>query len=56
MVGFLKEKMVNEHKMCVLIFSTILSKTFTSEEELNEMLLYMYKGLHVKYPFFLFRF
>jgi len=49
---FSKKKLLNI-KMCVLIFSTNLSEISFILEELSEILLKMYIGLHVKCPVFL---
>jgi hypothetical protein len=46
-----REKVI-EHKMCVLIFSTNLYKTFLILEELREISSKMSKRLYVKYPLF----
>jgi hypothetical protein len=46
-------KNVAEHEMCILIFSTNVSKTFlilsSTERDMTKMCI----GLHLKYPLFL---
>jgi len=42
-----------EHKMCVLIFSTVLSKTFLILRRTERDIIKMLIGLHVKQPLFL---
>ena len=44
---------VSEHKMRVLIFSTILSETFLILRRNERDMIKMHIGLHVKYPLFL---
>jgi hypothetical protein len=46
-------KDVTEHKMCVLIFSTTLSKTFLLLRRNKRDKINKYIGLHVKYSLFL---
>jgi hypothetical protein len=42
------------HKMCVVIFSTILSETFTILRRTEEDIMNMFIGLHVKYRLLVF--
>jgi len=54
MNGKIIEKIVTEHKMCVLISLQLLSETFLIlTRTLNKILPLMYVDLLVKYPFFL---
>jgi len=41
---------MNEHKMCVLIFSRILSGTFLILRGIERYIVAMHSSLHVKYP------
>ena len=50
---FPKEKKVTEHEIFVLISLQICLKQFPFYEELSEIWLQMYIGLHVKYTFYL---
>jgi len=47
------KKKGTEHKMCVLIFSTVFTNTFHILRKLSIILSDMYIGLDVKYPLFL---
>ena len=46
-------KKVTEHKMSVVIFSTVLSEIGVILREFSEILSQMWKRLHVKYPLLL---
>ena len=47
------EKKVTDHKICASIFSTLLSGTFFILRRMEQGMIKMYIGLHVKCPIFL---
>ena len=47
------EKKVIEHKKCFHFIYRFCTKHFSLQVEFNEILRYIYRGVHVKYPLFL---
>jgi len=52
-VTIFEKKKVIEHKMCFHFIYRFCLKHFSLQVEFNEILWFIYRGFHVKYPLFL---